>query len=776
MQGSDVLLTQFQRMALSPAGIASILKKVPFLTSVSTKRLDALVKASFLRSYDHGEKVVREGEHGHTMFVLLSGEVAVEATDSLGQTIRLTTMTEPGGWFGEGALLGRTRRSASVVSVGESLLLEIEKIRIEKLNKVHRDVLDSIQRAADRRAMETFLAQHRAFSKLTNSESTVLLDKGAIEHFPRGATIFEEQASADDVLVVKTGVAKLVRAAGQGTSVLAYFNAGDVIGLHDAKTRPGSLVTMGFVEVIRFPTRIFRQVCGSVDQREQGWSDQFHKAEIGSGRQISVPVEDQTVFNFVDALMADGAQQAQSLLTIDLDLCIRCGNCVRSCEARHGHAKLTRRGKKLTRRRNLETKGDHKPILFPSSCRHCDSPECMIGCPTGAIHRKPSGEVAIHDFCIGCSNCALRCPWDNITMVETPGREVDGLDTPKIASKCDLCSGYDEPNCVHNCPTKAILRVEPTAYFEEVRALLGSTQDHAVGGARTATEAEKDRSRPILGAIAAAFALLAVVLYVSADPYLAYSARGVALGTMGLSFMLGATALAGRRRLNRFPNHAPDPSAPRRFPTGALQLGRFFWWVRAHVLLGLLGLLAVVLHSGFSMGGFVTGILVVLLVLEVTTGLFGVAYYKWFPRAVSRLERESQLEEDVVSEHQVLEKRREQLLQEQSDRVVAAAKQLAGKVGSGLGRLGRGYDPKRAEAEALERISPLLGGLDQTEQRLLERLAIDAVRLSEIRTALNLYRVRRGWLVFHIAITAMLLTFTVIHVASVARFVLGAIG
>jgi len=36
MQGSDVLLTQFQRMALSPAGIASILKKVPFLTSVST--------------------------------------------------------------------------------------------------------------------------------------------------------------------------------------------------------------------------------------------------------------------------------------------------------------------------------------------------------------------------------------------------------------------------------------------------------------------------------------------------------------------------------------------------------------------------------------------------------------------------------------------------------------------------------------------------------------------------------------------------------------------
>lgn len=770
-----MLLTQLRKATLSPADISEELQKVPFLATVSAKRLDALAKASFLRTYEDGETVVREGEHGHTMFVLLSGQVAVEATDSMGGTLRLTTMSQPGSWFGEGALLGRTRRSASVVSVGDSLLLEIEKIRIEKISKAHAEVLESIQRSSDRRAMETFLAQHRALSRLTNSESTAVLDQSSLQHFSRGATVFEEQGAADDVMILKTGVTKLVRAAGDSTSVLAYFNAGDVIGLHDGVRRPGSLVTMGFVELIRVPAPIFRQVCRSVDGREPGWSDQFHKAEVSSGRQIAVPLQDRTVFNFVDALMADGAQQAQSLLTIDLDLCVRCGNCVQSCEARHGHAKLTRRGKKLTRRRDLEIAGDHKAILFPSSCRHCDSPECMIGCPTGAIHRKPSGEVAIHDFCIGCSNCALRCPWDNITMVETPGREVKGLDTPKIASKCDLCAGYDEPNCVHNCPTKAILRVEPTAYFEEVRALLGKTEDHAVGGARTATEAERDHSRWILSSIAAVLAVVVVLLYATADTYRAFSVRGVALGVFGLVFMLGATALAGRRRLNRFPGRPPAVGAPRKRKTGAMQLGRFFWWVRAHVLLGGLGLLAVVLHSGFRAGGFVTGLLLILLALEVVTGLFGVVYYRWFPRVVSRLERESQLEEDVEAERRTLEKRRQALLEERPEAVLAAARALPGRVGSAWGRLGAAYDPRRAEALALERIAPLLAPLLPDEQRLLEQLAVDQVRRSELRAALGLYRIRRAWLVLHIGIMAMLLTLTAVHVVSVTPFVLGAL-
>ncbi len=80
-----------------------------------------------------------------------------------------------------------------------------------------------------------------------------------------------------------------------------------------------------------------------------------------------------TGYMFIDNMLHAGVQEGLSLLTIDLDKCVRCGNCVRACSARHGHARVTRRGKKLVRR--AQEKGrDHQTILVPGSCRHCVNP------------------------------------------------------------------------------------------------------------------------------------------------------------------------------------------------------------------------------------------------------------------------------------------------------------------------------------------------------------------------------------------------------------------
>jgi Fe-S-cluster-containing dehydrogenase component len=45
----------------------------------------------------------------------------------------------------------------------------------------------------------------------------------------------------------------------------------------------------------------------------------------------------------------------------------------------------------------------------------------MNSCPTGAIKRRPEGEIYFqYDMCIGCGNCAIACPYDNIAMIDTP--------------------------------------------------------------------------------------------------------------------------------------------------------------------------------------------------------------------------------------------------------------------------------------------------------------------------------------------------------------------
>ena len=37
------------------------------------------------------------------------------------------------------------------------------------------------------------------------------------------------------------------------------------------------------------------------------------------------------------------------------------------------------------------------------------------------------------------------------------------------ASKCDICRGYEAPNCVYNCPQGAIVRIDPNEYFDELQ-------------------------------------------------------------------------------------------------------------------------------------------------------------------------------------------------------------------------------------------------------------------------------------------------------------------
>ncbi len=767
---ADVMMTIGMSTQLAAADIAEILREVPFLSKVSQKRRLKLIEDGFLRSYEAGEKIVREGDHGHSMFVLLAGSVGVQAISSEGTPIELATLSKPGTYIGEGAILGRTRRSATVIARFRSVVLEIEKITIEKLDNAEEGVLSRLEQTFERRSIDTFLNQHSGFAALTDQEKKMLVQDATLESVPRGDALFKENDLANTVLILKAGSCQLERKKEVGTSVLAYFSSGDVIGLADIGSRPGTLTALEFVDYVEIARPVFEEVRQMVDARFRftnargeavPWSAQFDKAVDAASAVVSEN-------SFIPHLLSDSVQQARSLLTIDLGLCIRCGNCTRACEARHGYAKMTRRGKKLVRGPEYA----NQAILIPSSCRHCETPECMIGCPTGAIHRKPTGEVAIHDFCIGCSNCAIRCPWDNITMVPTPNRFVGDLATPKIASKCDLCFGYDEANCVNNCPTRAILRVDPVAYFPEVQNALRTS---GVRKAFSATESEKrqDLSRPIIWGVTALIAAAMMVLALIADPLLPFTPIGTLFGVCAFGFMLAATGLAARRRVNRWPKAPPHPDRGGQDGRGGrAQGGPFYLWARAHVAIGVLALLAVALHSRLSLGGFVTSMLWFLLSTEIATGLFGIVFYKWWPKRITKLERGSQVEEDVLEERAELLERRSELVLAQADpahrKIAASAIKAAG---SPMACLSSGYDPPATEAGVLKSLDAILPR-DPVLAAPLETLAKDAVRLSEIEAVRFLYRIRRNWLALHVGVTAMLLTLAVVHVVSVASFYL----
>ena len=169
---------------------------------------------------------------------------------------------------------------------------------------------------------------------------------------------------------------------------------------------------------------------------------------------INRPVSEDSLLEWVgDKRLINGNRA----MLIDLDKCIRCDDCVKACSDTHGgNPRFVREGEQF------------KSLMIAHACMHCVDPVCMIGCPTGAIHRDLSGgAVVINDAtCVGCGTCASACPYNNIRLVSINGRDgrpvIDAASKEPIlkATKCDFCRGVPAgPACERACTQGALQRV-----------------------------------------------------------------------------------------------------------------------------------------------------------------------------------------------------------------------------------------------------------------------------------------------------------------------------
>lgn len=169
----------------------------------------------------------------------------------------------------------------------------------------------------------------------------------------------------------------------------------------------------------------------------------------------------------------DGHQKKLGLV-VDLDTCVGCHACAVACKEWNtgGHmAPLTDLepygrdpdGIWFNRIHTFEAGieatgcGSSRTTHFPKSCLHCETPDCVTVCPTGASYKRAEDGIVLvnEDLCIGCKLCSWACPYG--------AREFD-TDTGTM-KKCTLCIDriYNEnleeidrvPACVMVCPVSA---------------------------------------------------------------------------------------------------------------------------------------------------------------------------------------------------------------------------------------------------------------------------------------------------------------------------------
>ncbi len=489
-----------------------------------------------LVSFQPGDIVVREGDYGNSAFLILSGQLRVVIAPSLPRDLlgRLpvrkkgffealaylwsnpripevrdaehyrqiraktrgasgaariflqdipavldqhrTATLGTGAIFGELAALGRVPRSASVFAETETRLLEIRWQGLRELRRYDPEWKRRIDENYRRNALETVLNATPLFAGLSSEALRAVADRVKFKSYGSfdwhvsykemrrgGRSDAEEPAIAaeglppDGVYLVRAGFARVSARLGSAQRTLSYLGAGDQFGLEETyeswKTgkpmrRRHSLTALGYVDVLRVPAHILEKYVFPT------------MAEPPQAAPIDRPIDDDALGEWlIDERLINGTQA----MVVDLERCVRCDDCVKACASTHGgNPRFVRHGKTF----------DH--WMVANACMHCRDPVCMIGCPTGAIHRhQTAGVVVINDdTCIGCGTCANSCPYDNIRLVEIADRSgapiVDDDGRPIVkATKCDLCvEQLGGPACARACPQDAMRRISAGAILD----------------------------------------------------------------------------------------------------------------------------------------------------------------------------------------------------------------------------------------------------------------------------------------------------------------------
>lgn len=149
---------------------------------------------------------------------------------------------------------------------------------------------------------------------------------------------------------------------------------------------------------------------------------------------------------------------------VDMESCVGCRACQIACKDRNklGVDELFRQVDTY----QVGTYPTARLYNYSSSCNHCEEPECVLNCPTGAMYKDEETGIVMHEDarCIGCKTCVSACPY---TVPQYIAAE-------DIVRKCDTCASLREAGYQTACVAACNMRALDFGTIEELEAKYGA--------------------------------------------------------------------------------------------------------------------------------------------------------------------------------------------------------------------------------------------------------------------------------------------------------------
>lgn len=183
--------------------IFSMLEILPLFNYFNEETLNKIISQSEVKEYKVGSPVVIQGDSGTHLYVILSGRLQVRRRLPSG-TIKKISEVLPPCIFGEIAVIEDTKRTADVIALTKSIILEIPAHVLREIAKNSQYVreLDGFRNAI---MVNQFFSTAPIFRDLPETAVQLFIQKGKIESYLPDQIVFKQGDSGDGFYLLLRG-------------------------------------------------------------------------------------------------------------------------------------------------------------------------------------------------------------------------------------------------------------------------------------------------------------------------------------------------------------------------------------------------------------------------------------------------------------------------------------------------------------------------------------------------------------------------------------------
>jgi CRP-like cAMP-binding protein len=235
------------------------LPKIPLFSSLASERLQRLIETVQVRDVAAGTVLVKQGDRGGSLFVIVSGTVRILVGE------REVARLSDGEFFGEQAILTDFPRTATVVAETAVQLIELSRQAISQLVADSPEVLRTLLRFFRDRLVDRLLSTSALFSSLSPEDARALSERFLFLELEPRMRVVREGERAPGLFLLLAGEVQVM----MGLAKLTTLGPGDVFGemsLLANVPAMGSIVTITKCWALQLPSKQFQEIMLSYPQ------------------------------------------------------------------------------------------------------------------------------------------------------------------------------------------------------------------------------------------------------------------------------------------------------------------------------------------------------------------------------------------------------------------------------------------------------------------------------------------------------------------------------